>query len=485
MINEKHKLGALLPKISKQRSFDFYCSSVNPMAQKYGVTFVEMLTGAGYYQWRMNGDDWIKFSDASDNVKPFVAQQYEDKKYKIKAELGNAFFKDDIFIVPDESFIFYCEKENSDYEFAIAAWGFKYPNRATGGELDYWVQKIPMQDVNIAFEWNGKKFPNIDFWFNNLPKKTEKDGWFHLGGKVPVGTKYNVVTPEKSSEVLVVEQEKADYIYDLTQYFEVEISALLDGNPLEGQVCELFYNQNTENLSTDSNGKVSLRLPLVCDNEAQLKPQQPFVKVLCREDSQEQTPTIKDEKLLFNFEFISPKPPEPETKIINIEVEICRDDESIPNAECTISFNGENRSVFTDDNGKTSAQFSIEITENQAGLPSVSVVYGEKTESKYPSFNNNEETLYFKFDETTPPPPPVEYVSFKVLDYGGYPMPDLDIVLTTKLKGEIPLKTDSEGGCKVPKEWFEDKEKINIKFTVSDEYQKTHDIHSGKKRKKK
>ncbi|MCR4560854.1 MAG: hypothetical protein K5685_12320 [Bacteroidales bacterium] len=484
MINEKHKLGALLQKISKQRSYDSYHNAIHTVAEKYGVIFVGMLTGAGYYQWRLGGDDWQKFADAPENEKPFLAQQYEDKKMKIKAELEGAFFKDDIFVVPDDGFIYYRTNANGNYEFAITAWGFKYPNRATGGELDYWIKKIPMQDVNIAFEWNGKKFPNLEFFFNNLPKKTENDGWFHLGGLVPVGTKYNVVTPEKKTEVLVVEQNKAEYVYDLTQYFNVEISATLDGNPLDNQACELFYNNKTENLSTDQNGNTTLRLPLMCDDKAQLKANQPFVRVLCREQSDEQTPAQKDETLLFKFDFLTPEPPKPpKVKTVNAEILLLKDGNPISGAKCLVTFNGESKNTISGEDGKAVASFSIKL-DDSITMPKLTVKYGDKNDMQTPSPSEDEEILYFKFEEKTPEPEP-EFVSFHVLDYGGYPMPDLDIVLTTKVKGEIPLKTDSDGLCQVPKEWFEDNEKINIKFTVSDEYQKTHDIHSGKKRKSK
>lgn len=52
-----------------------------------------------------------------------------------------------------------------------------------------------------------------------------------------------------------------------------------------------------------------------------------------------------------------------------------------------------------------------------------------------------------------------EYVFIRLLDYGKFPLPDLDFVLITKKKGEVSLKTDKEGYCKVPKEWFTHKEK--------------------------
>ena len=64
-------------------------------------------------------------------------------------------------------------------------------------------------------------------------------------------------------------------------------------------------------------------------------------------------------------------------------------------------------------------------------------------------------------------------------------MHELSFFLTTKKKGRQTLMTDSEGMCKVPKEWFSPKEKMVVDFIVSSDYQKAHDLHDPKNKKNK
>lgn len=78
-------------------------------------------------------------------------------------------------------------------------------------------------------------------------------------------------------------------------------------------------------------------------------------------------------------------------------------------------------------------------------------------------------------------PPEPEFVRIQLLDYEGYPLPDMPFVLLTK-KGSINLHTDDKGVCLVTKESFVDKEKIKVKFKVTKEYQRLHDIHSNKRK---
>ena len=81
--------------------------------------------------------------------------------------------------------------------------------------------------------------------------------------------------------------------------------------------------------------------------------------------------------------------------------------------------------------------------------------------------------------------PLVEMVHLRLLDYGGYPMPDLEFTLHTKKKGDVVVKTDGDGHYAVPKDWLEPNEKVKLRLSISDAYQKEHDLHDTKKRKKK
>jgi len=73
-----------------------------------------------------------------------------------------------------------------------------------------------------------------------------------------------------------------------------------------------------------------------------------------------------------------------------------------------------------------------------------------------------------------------EMIVIKFLDYGGYPLTNVDFVLTTKKRGDVQLRTDSNGQCLVPCDWFANREKMRIKYTISPEYQQTHNLHTKK-----
>ena len=391
----QQNVNSLYQVVSKTKPVEAWYKRIAPCGKSENVIFPDIQTGVGKLVWKWDGDGWQKFADASDAEKPLIAREFHKRKCQIQSSLKDAFLKDDIFITPDDKdFVFY-RKTNSDvYEFAIAGWGFKFLNKPNGNEMDTWKNKNLRQDVNIAFTWDDKVLPEVDFGVNNLPRKTDKDGFFHVG-VCDVGDILKIVRPDQVSEELKVSLGQAEYIYNLTKYFDVDISITKDGEPVSDGVCDVYFNKKSHQLTTGTNGRAQLRLPLVCNSAAELSEPQPPVKVSYLAESLDKTPTMENQTLMFEFNLVSPKPePKPEPKPQHVQ----------------------------------------------------------------------------------------EFITFVVLDYGGYPLPDLDFVLTTKIKGEINLKTNSEGNCTVPKEWFTPSEKLNINFNLSKEYLAAHDIHDGKKR---
>ena len=420
----KQNVNSLFQVVSKTKPVEAWYKRIAPYGLRENVIFPDIQTGVGKLVWKWDGDDWQKFADASDNEKPLIAKEYYMRKCQIQSSLKDAFLKDDIFVTPDDTdFVYYRKKNNSVYEFAIAGWGFKFVNKPNGDEIDTWKTKIPQQVVKIAFVWDEKFLPDVDFWINNLPRKTAKDGFFHIG-TCTVGDKHNVVRPDRVQELLEVLLGQADYIYDLTKYFDVEISITKDGEPVADGVCDVYFNTKIHQLTTGTDGRAQLRLPLVSNKLAQIAEQQPPVKVSYLTDSLDKIPSFENQILTFEFNLTSPKiedDPEPVTP---------------------------------------------EPVVPEPVTPEPVVIEPVVPEPVTPE----------------PEPAPVkEFITFEVLDYGGYPLPDLDFVLTTKIKGKINLKTDSEGSCTVPKEWFTPDEKLNIKFNLSKEYLSSHDIHDGKK----
>lgn len=83
-------------------------------------------------------------------------------------------------------------------------------------------------------------------------------------------------------------------------------------------------------------------------------------------------------------------------------------------------------------------------------------------------------------EQSVDPDPPVDpepTVRFRLLDYGGFPLPDLDFTVTNRAGQSATYHTDSQGYAEVKKSFFSKKEKIRVDFTVSADYQRSHDLH--------
>ncbi|MDE5635822.1 MAG: hypothetical protein K2I52_05900, partial [Muribaculaceae bacterium] len=75
-------------------------------------------------------------------------------------------------------------------------------------------------------------------------------------------------------------------------------------------------------------------------------------------------------------------------------------------------------------------------------------------------------------------------ITIKILDYDVFPVVNMPLKLKTKTKGTFDYVTDEKGMITVPADILSHKEKINVSFTVTPEYQENHDIHYCKNKKK-
>ena len=198
------------------------------------------------------------------------------------------------------------------------------------------------------------------------------------------------------------------------------------------------------------------------------------------------------------------------TQYMRVEVGVKQDEKPLENCTCEINFNGIHN-IITDSQGLASLRLPM-VCDTMGTLvhpqPDCIVACMEEIQIANPVADNEVLTFAFSFktereDPIVPEPPiipPViepeepikdpdlpkqkEFVYIRLQDYSGFPLPDLEFILTTKKKGEVSLKTDSEGICIVPQEWFTHKEKMKVKFVISSEYQEKHDLHDKKSKKK-
>ena len=411
-MNVKLKLGEVILLIDKKYPIDLISNQLQPIAKQAGLLFAEHQVGAGYIQWSLPGSDWIAFPAGTEEQKSAVAQIYKNRKNLMQDSLQGSILKETIFSLPSEDFIFF-RPNGANWDIALTAWGYKYPNKVPSTELDTWIKKQNLQAVNVGFVWNEQTLPDFTFKLAGHTRVTSTDGLFHIDGSLPVGNSYPIETMAGHGFILVVEKGKFNYVFDLTEYFQTDITVYKDEEPMQNSSCILMFNGQKQEITTDETGHAHLQIAMVNDLFGQALNPQPACIVTCNNESQQQTPSKENNTLNFVFNIKTETPPSPPPHIIKESV---------------------------------------------------------KPEIK-PSTSEPKQK----------PKPEPEYVYIQLKDYGGFPLVDIPFFLTTKKKKRVELKTDNEGCCKVPKEWFTPKEKIKIDFIVSSEYQQTHDLHDKKK----
>lgn len=198
-----------------------------------------------------------------------------------------------------------------------------------------------------------------------------------------------------------------------------------------------------------------------------------------------------------------------------ISIKVLHDGNPVENAACNIAFRKKSANVVTDSTGTANLEIVLEpgadggATEPQ---PVCTVGYNDKNQEKVANPHGVTDFVFESFTEpvVTPEPPaepvppivpeppiepqppvdpesptdPVkETVRITLLDYEGFPLTEMPFTIKTKKKGKVQLMTDNQGRCEIPKEWLTPKEKVNVDFDVTPEYQTTHDIHRTKKKK--
>jgi len=406
-MNIKLSVSGVVQVLNRSIPMEQVAKQIIPLAERARLTFPAPQIGAGYIQWPLPGNDWVSFDQADEDTKSAVARAYQQRREELQAAMKGSPLKDVIFQVPADEFIYF-RPNGADWDIALAAWGFRYPDRAPGGEMYTYVKKSVLQLVRIAFLWNGNPIPSFAFRLAGFPRTTQEDGYFCFDRPIPVGNSYSVETLGGKKWDLKVQEGQMDYVYDLTRTVRVEVSVTKDGNPVESSRCILKSDSGSETLVTDASGLVETTIPLLIGSDGEVLAEQPVYTAQCEGESQSQTPSGTDSVLRFDFAFLTPPPPTPEP-------------EPEPDPE--------------------------------------------------------------PGPEPKPEPEPAP-IRVRLLDYAGFPLPDMPFVLQTR-KGPLSLVTDSHGECEVSRSLLTENEKLKVKFSISEEYQQTHDIHHPRKKKSK
>lgn len=300
------------PVFNKHVSVDMVFNLLHPLAASHKLCFAQFSTGPDFLQWSLPGNDWKSFVDCSTAEQAAVAGALSERKAQLEADLREKQFVEPIFTVPSDEFIYY-RQSGKDLEIALTAWGHHYPDQPAGEALSAWLSQQEKEDVNIAFKWNDKLLPRFKFKLQGYERETSRDGYLHFDRTVLVGTVFSIKAPTGEHLELLVEKGKADYVYDLTQYFNVKITVTQDGEPIADAQVEVCYDKTIASLKTDAAGKIEHTLPIAIDADGTLNFITCPCEVSCAGQCISQTPTEADEVLSYHFDFNTPEPePEPE-----------------------------------------------------------------------------------------------------------------------------------------------------------------------------
>lgn len=307
-MNIKRPIGSIVSLLSQDNTITQIYNLLKDKSAD--LLFAEPETGAGFLQWKLPeraGSTWQTISEAGS---PEQKSRWAEEHKKRCDALRNKLPKDmaSVLNVPSEDFFFFRES-GDELEVALTAWGFRFPNSAPCQELVTYITKVAEQEVNIAFEWDGVRLANYPFLLSTLPRQTDTDGWLHVDGKLKVGRKFDIRDNNGHDFQLVVEQGKANYVFDITQFATVEVTVKHDDKGVAGKVCELQFDKRSSTLVTDENGLATLRLPLVCDPLGRLIQPQPAVTVKVDEEAQRENPSQEGDVLHFDFVTHTEVPP--------------------------------------------------------------------------------------------------------------------------------------------------------------------------------
>ena len=126
--------------ISENGAIDNYYTASVAIAAKENIIIPRRRSMGNDYIWNFSGNNWRKVIEAPTAEYSAVFAKYNQHKAAV-IEALNEPWADDLFVVPDNGFIYYRKDNDGVYEFALAAWGYKYPDVPQGGKLEAPVEQ--------------------------------------------------------------------------------------------------------------------------------------------------------------------------------------------------------------------------------------------------------------------------------------------------------------------------------------------------------
>lgn len=384
------------------------------------------------------------------------------------------------YVISDNKkrFDFIIEEGKEEYVFDLTTY-FK-------AEVIVSMDDSPLDGAECSLEFGNKYFDLV----TDAQGRAEMEIPFQLDKNGSISAQPECIITYKGTTKSLVPSEQDNHLifkFDLktqeTPTFNVVVNVIKDDQPLIGTRCSVDFNDEEHFLTTDNDGKALINLPMKADEKNMPIAHQPECVVKCNGlDISKQPDSSQTEQTLdYVFEFKTPV----ESPVFDVIVNVVQDKQPAFNTSCSVAFDGQTHDLLTNSNGQAVIKLQMKADEQGYAYdiqPTCQVTCKDQTQKHEIVKDQNIVTFNFEFET----PKEQEFVYITLLDYGEYPISEIPVTINLKKKGEINLVTDSEGRCKLPKEWITPKEKIKVRANISVDYQKTHDLHrKGKKRSQK
>lgn len=224
--------------------------------------FTERIPGHEYLQWILPDNGWTALSEGDPIMAEEVRRELKLRMQMITEKFGaNTAMAQKVLTVPDDSYVYYRADANGMLDIKLTAWGYRYPERITGGDVIADIAPDTKQEkVVIRFENDGKPMVNKEFRLNGFKRTADSNGELEVG-MLDVGYGFDLEIDGKKQH-FTVEESKGNIVIDCTEFTTVEVKATLDGVPYANANVNVVYGIRNMQLITDATGRATTKVPL-------------------------------------------------------------------------------------------------------------------------------------------------------------------------------------------------------------------------------
>ncbi len=320
--------------------------------------FARMITVSKGYTWVSPETGWAPLATASAAQEHAIKDKIEEVRLSVRQRLSsNPQLADKILSFPNDlgKYVFF-KDSGEDLRILIAGWGFSNSRRKYVIPDPVPITVPMVTESVIGFTIDGELQPGHNFTIltksgTQKPCSTDADGLYRLGQQ-KVDTKIEIRDSYSGKQfTFSIEQGKEQYIYDVTQYLNLRVSALEDDKPLTDTLVSVLYHSKTYSLTTSGDGLASLSLPYFPGE---------MIEAKCKGQSQCVMAEMLEVDL--SFAFATPVVPPPPVILKSVLTIQCVDQDGIPVSDYPLSVivDNDKKEVLTNADGRI---FTAELPE--------------------------------------------------------------------------------------------------------------------------